>query len=96
MSGGLFSVNYEVFGQVQGVFFRQNTVDTASAQGCVGWVRNTHKGTVEGVVQGNRAQIDFMKHWLSHVGSPFSRIDKCNFSNERSIASLEFKRFCVR
>jgi len=35
------------------------------------------------------------KHWLQHVGSKHSRIDKCDFSDEKSIQKREFAVFHV-
>ena len=34
------SLDYEVFGKVQGVFFRKHTKTTADTLGVSGWVRN--------------------------------------------------------
>ncbi|KAL5008883.1 hypothetical protein ScPMuIL_014464 [Solemya velum] len=95
-SGKLLSVDYEVFGRVQGVFFRKFTKDTANAQGCVGWVMNTCDDTVKGVVQGSTEKVENMMHWLSKVGSPMSRISKCEFHNKREIPKLEYTKFAVK
>ena len=46
------SVHILVAGQVQGVWFRDNTVRQARAQGLVGWVKNLRDGRVEIVAQG--------------------------------------------
>ncbi|XP_057353191.1 acylphosphatase-2 isoform X4 [Manis pentadactyla] len=36
------------------------------------------------------------KSWLSEVGSPSSRIDRTNFSNEKTISKLEYSNFSIR
>ena len=44
---------------------------------------NTKTGTVKGVVYGGEENLMKMKHWLEHVGSPRSVIDRCEFKNEQ-------------
>ncbi|KAM9257564.1 acylphosphatase-2 [Cariama cristata] len=95
-SGALKSVDYEVFGRVQGVCFRMYTEEEARKLGVVGWVKNTRQGTVTGQVQGPEDKVNAMKSWLSKVGSPSSRIDRTNFSNEKEISKLEFSGFSTR
>ncbi|KAL4694422.1 hypothetical protein H8959_013687 [Pygathrix nigripes] len=95
-AGPLKSVDYEVFGRVQGVCFRMYTEDEARKIGVVGWVKNTSKGTVTGQVQGPEDKVNSMKSWLSKVGSPSSRIDRTNFSNEKTISKLEYSNFSIR
>ncbi|XP_027411082.1 acylphosphatase-2 isoform X1 [Bos indicus x Bos taurus] len=127
----LKSVDYEVFGRVQGVCFRMYTEDEARKIGVVGWVKNTSKGTVTGQVQGPEEKVNSIKtplpftdlshpyqgqeqhikstsfqgtddwnaprkSWLSKVGSPSSRIDRTNFSNEKTICKLEYSSFNIR
>lgn len=87
------SVDFEISGRVQGVFFRVYTIDQAKRLGCVGWVMNTHLGTVKGVAQGPKPEIETLKQWLRYEGSPQSRIDEAKFSNEREIETLEYKDF---
>eukprot|EP00058_Branchiostoma_floridae_P013631 XP_002599119.1 hypothetical protein BRAFLDRAFT_224986 [Branchiostoma floridae] len=91
----LVSVEYEIHGNVQGVFFRAYTEEQASRLGLVGWVRNTRRGTVDGVVQGRREQVKQMREWLATKGSPFCRIDKAQFNNERPISKLEHEKFRI-
>uniref|UniRef100_A0A9L0SX71 Acylphosphatase n=2 Tax=Equus TaxID=9789 RepID=A0A9L0SX71_HORSE len=54
----LKSVDYEVFGRVQGVCFRMYAEDEARKIGVVGWVKNTSKGTVTGQVQGPEEKVN--------------------------------------
>uniref|UniRef100_A0A9L0JUP0 Acylphosphatase n=1 Tax=Equus asinus TaxID=9793 RepID=A0A9L0JUP0_EQUAS len=65
----LKSVDYEVFGRVQGVCFRMYAEDEARKIGVVGWVKNTSKGTVTGQVQGPEEKVNSMKSWLSKDSS---------------------------
>ncbi|XP_056669997.1 acylphosphatase-2 isoform X5 [Monodelphis domestica] len=57
----LKSVDYEVFGRVQGVCFRMYTEGEAKKTGVVGWVKNTSQGTVKGQVQGPEDKVNSMK-----------------------------------
>nr|DBA27144.1 TPA: hypothetical protein GDO54_011319 [Pyxicephalus adspersus] len=59
-SNTLKSVDYEVFGRVQGVCFRMYTEDEARKLGVVGWVKNTRQGTVVGQVQGPEDRVNSM------------------------------------
>ncbi|XP_066282714.1 acylphosphatase-2-like [Branchiostoma lanceolatum] len=103
-SGRLVSVDYEVFGKVQGVFFRKNTKRTADKLGLVGWVKNEVKPrpgqavlkTVVGQVQGEESKVFVMKKWLRETGSPKSKIKDAHFRNESIIDRLEFSSFDIR
>ncbi|KAM9461582.1 acylphosphatase-2 [Clarias gariepinus] len=103
MSAKYASVDFEVFGIVQGVFFRmsgdvtvQHTEKEAKKLGVSGWVKNTREGTVIGQVQGPPEKVSQMKHWLRNIGSPSSRIDRAEFTNERDISKLEMSGFGTR
>lgn len=91
----VISVNYEVHGKVQGVFFRKHTNLKARELKLVGWVMNTYHDTVKGNLQGPKSQVLKMKKWLSEVGSPSSRIEKCVFTDEEEISRLEHKGFRI-
>ncbi|XP_061845336.1 acylphosphatase-2 isoform X2 [Colius striatus] len=60
-SGALKSVDYEVFGRVQGVCFRMYTEEEARKLGLVGWVKNTSQGTVTGQVQGPEDKVNAIR-----------------------------------
>nr|prf acylphosphatase isozyme Ch2 [Gallus gallus] len=95
-SEGLMSVDYEVSGRVQGVFFRKYTQSEAKRLGLVGWVRNTSHGTVQGQAQGPAARVRELQEWLRKIGSPQSRISRAEFTNEKEIAALEHTDFQIR
>ncbi len=50
-------------GQVQGVFFRQSTKETASRLGLTGWAKNCPDGSVEAVFEGERQAVDAAIEW---------------------------------
>ncbi|MEX2586412.1 MAG: acylphosphatase [Actinomycetota bacterium] len=52
-----------VSGRVQGVFFRQQTVDKARSAGLAGWVRNTQDGSVEAVFEGAADGVGRLIEW---------------------------------
>ena len=91
-----FSVDFEVFGRVQGVHFRAHTQMKAEKLGLFGWVQNTSYGTVMGTVEGPRHKIEEMKNWLRTEGSPGSEIDRCEFSGEKYISSQTFSSFQIQ
>ncbi|NXF71661.1 ACYP2 protein, partial [Sclerurus mexicanus] len=95
-AGALKSVDYEVFGRVQGKAGPRVQEEEARKLGVVGWVKNTSQGTVTGQVQGPEDKVNAMKSWLSKVGSPSSRIDRTDFSNEKEISKLDFSGFSTR
>jgi acylphosphatase len=51
------SIRFEVFGKVQGVWFRKYTMQEAKRLGIVGWVKNTRHLSVVGVAQGNTQDV---------------------------------------
>ncbi|RZF29775.1 acylphosphatase [Paraburkholderia sp. UYCP14C] len=53
-----------VYGQVQGVGYRQACIDEATARGITGWVRNRMDGSVEAALQGQAEALDRICEWL--------------------------------
>ncbi|XP_020775422.1 acylphosphatase-1 [Boleophthalmus pectinirostris] len=91
----LISVDYEIFGRVQGVFFRKYTQAEGRKLGLVGWVQNTSAGTVKGQLQGPKSKVKEMQEWLRSTGSPKSHITKAEFKNEKTIECLTHSSFNI-
>ncbi|XP_078049765.1 acylphosphatase-2 [Augochlora pura] len=92
----LVSVEFEVFGKVQGVYFPKYVRDICLQLGICGWVKNSKTGTILGKMQGPRAYVDQMTQWLTNVGSPGSEIDRCDFANWESVSRQQYKGFAIR
>ncbi len=56
-------VHIFVRGKVQGVYYRQNTLQKAQELGIFGWVRNLSDGRVESVMEGSKINIEKMLAW---------------------------------
>lgn len=56
-------VHLLVSGRVQGVFFRQNTIERARGLGLTGWVKNRRDDTVELLAEGEREQLQKLVDW---------------------------------
>ncbi|KAF6779005.1 hypothetical protein AHF37_01670 [Paragonimus kellicotti] len=89
----LRACEFEVFGRVQGVFFRKQL--RKRAWRCGLGIRDS-RGTVCGAVEGKEEAVDLFKKWLSTTGSPKSRIDRCQFKSEKPIANTSFTDFSIR
>jgi acylphosphatase len=89
-------ISFEVFGTVQGVYFRACAFDKAIQLGLKGFVMNTDRDTVVGIAEGYRDKIEEYKYWLGNIGSPASRIEKLEISQEEPIESPSYKEFAVR
>jgi len=101
--GGLTSVDFQVFGEVQGVCFRANALAMARLFSLVGHVQNVtlrrrkrRVKAVEGVAQGDPKQVAQFCDWLKMTGSPASRVHHVELSNIKTISSLEFNDFAVK
>ena len=62
-----------ISGRVQGVGFREATVDAARVAGVAGWVRNRIDGTVEVLAQGSSDAVDRLVAWCRR-GPPLARV----------------------
>lgn len=89
-------VAFEVFGKVQGVFFRKNTKLFADELGLSGWVQNTAHKTVIGEVVGSPESVESMKDWLENVGSKRSVIERAEFSEPEPATAPPAASFVIK
>ncbi len=87
------TVFIKVYGKVQGVFFRQNTISKAKALNITGYTLNTHDGTVEIMAQGTPENIDALIAWCHH-GPERARVDKVEVKDVEEKSS--FRSFELR
>ncbi|XP_011193559.1 acylphosphatase-2 [Zeugodacus cucurbitae] len=92
----LISVEFEVFGHVQGRYFTKYTRDLCTKAGIKGWVKNSKQGSIIGKMQGPKEEVDKMIHWLSKEGSPGCQIEKCVLQNTTTLNRLDYKDFAIR
>ena len=81
-----------VSGKVQGVYFRQNTLQVANSHGVFGWVRNLPDGRVEAVFEGDEAAVNKMVEWC-RSGPPSARVDGLDVKSEKYTG--EFSGFSI-
>ncbi|MEX2597982.1 MAG: acylphosphatase [Salibacteraceae bacterium] len=68
-------LNIQIFGLVQGVWFRKNTKQKADALAISGFVRNEKDGSVYLELEGDASMIDIMLEWCER-GPELARVDK--------------------
>ncbi len=64
-----------VSGQVQGVYFRENTRKKAEELGISGWVQNMLDGRVEIVAEGNKEKLEELARWAKQ-GPAFAKVEE--------------------
>ena len=88
------SVRVRITGRVQGVGYRDWTVQAAVILGLSGWVRNKSDGSVEAVFQGDQNQIDPMIDKLYQ--GPFGAVVSCvTFDYGRLGQHKDFKQIAT-
>ncbi|KAG0456141.1 hypothetical protein HPP92_023929 [Vanilla planifolia] len=64
------TVRVEIKGRVQGVFFRDWTIENANQLHLRGWVRNRRDGSVEAVFSGDPDAVQEMVERRCRIGPP--------------------------
>jgi acylphosphatase len=78
-----------IHGRVQGVFYRDWTVETARGLGLTGWVRNLADGTVEAQLEGDEGAVARMIEAMRE-GPPRASVDRIE---QRDVEAQGFDRF---
>jgi acylphosphatase len=81
-----------IAGRVQGVAYRQSTIDEARRLGVAGWVRNLPDGRVEVLAEGARSLVEALAAWCRR-GPRFARVDHVTVSWEEPVGDL--RRFDI-
>eukprot|EP01098_Paradermamoeba_levis_P011498 TRINITY_DN4934_c0_g1_i1.p1 TRINITY_DN4934_c0_g1~~TRINITY_DN4934_c0_g1_i1.p1 ORF type:complete len:175 (-),score=57.86 TRINITY_DN4934_c0_g1_i1:205-693(-) len=92
----LVKFEYEVFGYVQGVYFRFWTKEIADGLNITGWVKNTAWDTVKGAAEGTTENMERFAFWLCHKGAPKSVIEKCEIKKKNKTKRRKFFDFEMR
>ena len=85
-------LNIKVFGQVQGVFFRDSVRRRAEEWGIKGFVRNEPDGSVYTEAEGETEGLDALVNWCRE-GSEMAKVDKVEIEEGDS---ANFQDFQVR
>ena len=91
----IIHTKFEIFGKVQGVYFRKYTKEKADTIGIRGWVKNTTQKTVIGELQGHMEDVSKLKTWLEKEGSPRSKISKAAFEDQGVIKHYTYSDFSI-
>eukprot|EP00099_Drosophila_melanogaster_P009862 NP_001262612.1 acylphosphatase 2, isoform B [Drosophila melanogaster] len=92
----IFALDFEIFGRVQGVFFRKHTSHEAKRLGVRGWCMNTRDGTVKGQLEAPMMNLMEMKHWLENNRIPNAKVSKAEFSQIQEIEDYTFTSFDIK
>ena len=87
------AVHLKIYGVVQGVFFRQHTMEKAKELGINGWVRNCTDGTVEAEAEGEEGALMKFIEWC-HDGPQRAEVDKVDVTPTtlKNFSSFQIKR----
>lgn len=87
-------IRMEVFGKVQGVFYRASTREKARELGLRGWVRNREDGSVEAVAEGEEEALEALLEWAKE-GPERARVEEVK-AREEETEGEDLSEFQVR
>ena len=68
-------INIQIYGQVQGIFFRASAKEQADKLGIVGFAQNQPDGSVYIEVEGEENKLDAFLKWC-HNGPSLAQVEK--------------------
>jgi acylphosphatase len=80
----------QIFGLVQGVFYRESFRQRAEALNVNGWVRNRADGSVEAMIYGEEAEVALLIEWAQH-GPEHARVVRIDV-NENAEVFVHFEK----
>lgn len=83
------NVSIEIFGEVQGVWYRYFTKKEADKLGLCGYVINREDGSVYAEVSGPGKVVEQLINWCKK-GSPLSRVDKVLVGDIEKVHQAKF------
>ncbi|CAO1325256.1 unnamed protein product [Diamesa hyperborea] len=87
---------FEIFGNVQEVYFRKYTQKQSIILGLRGWCMNSTKNTVIGRIEGDENRAKQMREWLRTTGSTKSTIEKAIFTEPKRLKAFTCKNFSIK
>jgi acylphosphatase len=85
------TIQINVTGKVQGVFFRQSTLEKASDLNIKGTVKNCEDDSVEIIATGSKEQLDELISWC-RLGPPRARVINVT---AQEVPLQQFKNFSI-
>ena len=86
-------LNIKIFGQVQGVFFRQQAKKLAEKLGIFGFIRNEPDGSVYIEAEGNQKSLKDFLAWC-RKGSSLAKVDKLDVVQCKNLKN--FNTFSIK
>ena len=83
-------VHLLISGRVQGVYFRQGTMEVAEKNNVLGRVRNLQDDRVEAILEGNDSNVDAVIEW-AHFGPAGAVVKELKITEENYVG--EFSEF---
>jgi acylphosphatase len=86
-------IQINVFGQVQGVFFRENTKNLANSFELVGFVKNQPDGSVLIVAEGEEEKLNQLLDWTKR-GPKWAKVERIEYQWQDPTG--EFENFEIK